>query len=95
MIAYLVGLGTDPDSFVKQMAVFALTASATMLAALGGSGALSWGDLAVSAAAVIPIQAGMPLGRVLRRRIRPGLFRALVLTVLAGGGLDLLHRALF
>ena len=36
MIAYLVGRGTDPDSFVKQMAIFAFTASATMLLALGG-----------------------------------------------------------
>ncbi len=94
MIAYLVGLGTEPDSFVKQMAIFAFTAAVTMLLALGGSGALSGFDLAVSAGAIVPIQLGMPLGRWLRRRIPPGVFRALVLIVLAVSGIDLLHRAL-
>jgi hypothetical protein len=94
MIAYLVGLGTEPDSFVKQMAIFAFTAAVTMLLALGGAGALSGFDLAVSAGAIVPIQLGMPLGRWLRRRIPPGVFRALVLIVLAVSGIDLLHRAL-
>jgi hypothetical protein len=94
MIAYLVGLGTEPDSFVKQMAIFAFTAAVTMLLALGGSGAFSGFDLAVSAGAIVPIQLGMPLGRWLRRRIPPGAFRALVLIVLAVSGIDLLRRAL-
>jgi uncharacterized membrane protein YfcA len=93
MIAYLVGRGTDPDSFVKQMAIFAFTASLTMLAALGGSGTMSGRDMAVSALAIIPIQAGMPLGRWLRRRTKPQWFRMAVLIVLALGGLDMLHRA--
>lgn len=94
MIAHLVGLGTAPDSCVKQMAIFASTAAVTMLLALGGSGRLSGIDLAVSAGAVIPIQLGMPLGRWLRRRIPPVVFRVLVLVVLAVSGIDLLHRAL-
>jgi len=94
MIAYLVGLGTEPDSFVKQMAIFAFTAAVTMLLTLGSSGTLSGLDLAVSAGAIIPIQIGMPIGRWLRRRIPPGVFRALVLIVLAASGIDLLHRAL-
>jgi hypothetical protein len=94
MIAYLVGLGTEPDSFVKQMAIFAFTAALTMLLTLGGSGILSGLDLAVSAGAIIPIQLGMPLGRWLRRRIPPVVFRVLVLVVLAVSGIDLLHRAL-
>jgi uncharacterized membrane protein YfcA len=95
MIAYLVGRGTDPDSFVKQMAIFAFTASLTMLLALGGSGSMSGMDVLVSAAAIIPIQAGMPLGRWLRRRTKPRWFRIFVLIVLALGGLDMLRRALF
>ena len=40
-----------------------------------------------------PIQLGMPLGRWLRRRINPALFRRGVLVVLALGGIDLLRRA--
>jgi uncharacterized protein len=95
MIAYLIGLGTDPDSFVKQMAIFAFTASLTMLLALGGSGAMSWSDVGISAAAILPIQAGMPIGRWLRHRTRPEWFRIAVLVVLALGGIDMLRRALF
>jgi uncharacterized membrane protein YfcA len=95
MIAYLVGRGTDPDSFVKQMAIFAFTASLTMLIALGGSGSMSGMDMIVSAMAIIPIQVGMPLGRLLRRRTKPQWFRVSVLVVLALGGIDMLRRALF
>lgn len=95
IIAYLIGIGTEPDSFVKQMAIFAFTASATMLVALGGSGTLSGTDLLASAAAIIPIQLGMPMGRWLRHRTKQDLFRALVLIILAAGGLDMLRRALF
>lgn len=94
MIAYLVGLGTDPDTFIKQMAIFALTASATMLLALGGSGVFAGTDFLISIAALAPVQLGMPIGRWLRRRTRPALFRALVLVVLAAGGIDLLRKAL-
>lgn len=94
MIAYLVGRGTDPDSFVKQMAIFAFTASLTMLLALGASGAMSGADMLVSVVATVPIQAGMPLGRWLRRRTKPQWFRIAVLLVLATGGLDMLRRAL-
>jgi len=95
MIAYLVGRGTDPNSFVKQMAIFAFTASLTMLLALGGSGSMTGRDMLVSALAIIPIQAGMPLGRWLRRRTKPNWFRIAVLVVLALGGLDMLRRGLF
>ncbi|HTW54748.1 MAG TPA: TSUP family transporter, partial [Stellaceae bacterium] len=95
MIAYLVGRRTDPDSFVKQMAIFAFTASLTMLLALNRSGSMSLEDIGISALAIIPILAGMPLGRWLRRRTRPAWFRAAVLIVLAAGGVDMLRRALF
>jgi uncharacterized membrane protein YfcA len=94
MIAYLVGRGTDPDSFVKQMAIFAFTASLTMFLALAGSRSMSGMDIVVSAIAVVPIQAGMPLGRWLRRRTKPQWFRIGVLIVLAAGGFDMLRRAL-
>lgn len=94
LIAYQIGLGVDPDTFVKHMAILALTATATLLLALGGSGALNGVDLLVSAAAIVPIQLGMPLGRRLRGRVPPTVFRAVVLCALAGAGLDMLRRAL-
>jgi uncharacterized membrane protein YfcA len=77
------------------MAIFAFTASLAMLLALGGSGSMTGMDVVVSAVAIIPIQAGMPLGRWLRRRTKPQWFRVGVLVVLALGGLDMLRRALF
>jgi uncharacterized membrane protein YfcA len=95
MIAYMVGLGVDPDTFVKRMAILALTAATTMLLVLGGSGAMSGSDFLLSAAALIPIQLGMPLGRALRSRIKPNWFRILVLVVLAASGLDMLRKALY
>ncbi len=95
MIAYMVGLGVDPNTFVKHMAILALTAATTMLLVLGGSGAMSGGDFLTSAAALIPIQLGMPVGRWLRNRIKPNWFRIMVLVVLAASGLDMLRRALF
>jgi uncharacterized membrane protein YfcA len=94
MVAYMVGRGTDPDTFVKHMAIVAFTASATLLLALGGSGSMSLTDLLIAVAAIIPIQLGMPVGRWLRRRIKPEVFRVGVLVLLALGGLDMLHRAL-
>jgi len=93
LVAYLVGSGAAPDTFVKRMAIVAFVGSATLLIALGRSGSLSGTDLLVSAAAILPIQLGMPAGRWLRRRIKPAVFRAGVLVALALGGLDLLHRA--
>jgi hypothetical protein len=95
LIAYQIGLGVDPHTFVKHMAILALTASATLLLALGGSGALRGPDLLVSAAALIPIQLGLPLGRWLRRRVPPAVFRAAVLCALAWAGVEMLRRGLF
>lgn len=94
MIAYLVGIGVDPDTFVKRMAIMALTASATMLLTLSGAGAMAPADLAISACALVPIVLGMPVGRWLRGRIRPAVFRYAVLLVLAASGVDLMRRAL-
>jgi uncharacterized protein len=93
LIAYLVGLGLHPDLFVKYISILFLAATGTLVLALGGMGSLSPADLAVSAAALIPIQLGVIIGRWLRRRCPAPVFRGLVLLVLALGGLDILRRA--
>ena len=95
LIAYLVGLGLHPDAFVKYIAILFLAATGTLILVLGGMGALSILDLAVSAAAMIPIQLGVFIGRWLRGRCPPAVFRGLVLLILALGGLDMLRRAAF
>jgi uncharacterized protein len=95
LIAYLVGLDLHPDLFVKQISILFLAATVTLLLALGTMGGLTMTDLLISTAALIPIQLGLMIGRWLRRLIRPAFFRAAVLCVLAGGGIDLLRRAFF
>ena len=74
LIAYLVGLDLAPDAFVKQISILFLAATGTLLLALGSMGSMSPIDLLVSAAALLPIQLGIMIGRAVRRRIRPELF---------------------
>jgi uncharacterized membrane protein YfcA len=93
LIAYLVGLHLAPDVFVKQISLLFLAATGTLLLALGSMGSFSGLDLLISTAAMLPIQLGLIIGRGLRRRLSPALFRVAVLCVVAYGGLDLLRRA--
>jgi uncharacterized membrane protein YfcA len=93
LVAYLVGLDLHPDAFVKQISILFLAATGTLLLALGSMGGLSTTDLLISAAAMIPIQLGLIIGRRLRRRIQPAIFRGAVLSVLAAGGIGLLRQA--
>lgn len=95
LVAYFVGVGLTPDVFVKTISVLFLAASATLLLTLGGTGTLGWTDLLISAAAIAPMLIGITIGRWLRGRCSPKLFRILVLCVLALGGLNMLRRALF
>jgi uncharacterized membrane protein YfcA len=95
LIAYLIGLGLRPNEFVKHISILFLAAGATLLAALGGAGAMSWADVAVSVGALVPIYIGMLIGRWLRRHCPPALFRVLVLAALVIGGLQLIRAALF
>ncbi|HEV7997397.1 MAG TPA: sulfite exporter TauE/SafE family protein [Stellaceae bacterium] len=95
LIAYEIGIGVDPATFIKHMAILTLAATLALVLSLGGSGALSGSDLVISVAAIIPIQLGMPFGRWLRGRVPPVIFRAIVLCTLAWAGLDMLARALF
>jgi uncharacterized membrane protein YfcA len=94
LIAYLIGLGLRPDAFVKHISILFLAAGAALLLALGGAGAMSWADIAVSTGALTPIYIGMLIGRWLRRQCPPALFRALVLVALAIGGLQMIRAAL-
>jgi uncharacterized membrane protein YfcA len=94
LIAYLGGMDLHPDTFVKYISILFVAANGTVLLALGGTGSLCSMDLLVSAAAMIPIQLGMVIGRWLRGRCSPAWFRGLVLCALALGGLDMLRGAI-
>jgi uncharacterized protein len=93
LTVYLVGLGLEPNRFVKYIATLFLAATVTLLVALRSAGSMSTMDLLFSAAAMIPIQLGMMLGTWLRGRTPPAIFRGAVLCVVALGGLDMLRRA--
>jgi uncharacterized membrane protein YfcA len=91
LIAYLIGLGLRPDAFVKHISIVFVAATGTLLLALGAT--LAWVDLAMSAAALIPVQIGVMIGGWLRGYFPSVLFRTLVLGVLAFGGLEMLSKA--
>jgi uncharacterized protein len=91
---YLVGLGLAPDEFIKYVAILFTAATLALMLALGGVGSLSGLDFLVSTAAMAPVWVGMVLGRWLRTRVSPAVFRDTVLTVLVLGGLALLRRGL-
>lgn len=74
---------------MKQISLLFLAATGMLLFALGSMGSLSALDLLISAAAMLPIQMGLIIGRARRRRIRPRTFRIVVLCVVAYGGVDL------
>jgi uncharacterized protein len=92
LTVYLVGLGLGPDGFVKYTAILFTASTLSLMLALGGSGSLSAFDLLVSCVAMAPIWIGMVLGRWLRRRVPPALFRDAVLCAVALGGLAMLRR---
>lgn len=94
LLAYLIGLGLRPNEFVKYISILLLAAGGTLLLALGGSGSMSWADVAVSAATLVPIYIGVLMGRWLRGHCPPAVFRTLVLCALAFGGVQMLQRAL-
>ena len=94
LIAYMIGLDLRPNEFVKHISILFLAAGVTLLAALGGAGAMSWADVAVSAGALVPIYVGMLIGRWLRRHCPPDLFRTLLLATLAIGGLQMIRAAI-
>ena len=89
---YLVGLGLGPDGFVKYTAVLFTVSTLSLMLGLGGAGSLSAVDFLVSCAAIAPIWIGMVLGRWLRGRVRPALFRDAVLGAVVLGGLAMLRR---
>jgi uncharacterized membrane protein YfcA len=94
LTAYTIALGLRSNEFAKHISILSLAAGATLLVALGGAGAMSWADVAVSAGALVPVYIGMLIGRWLRRHCPPGLFRALVLAALVIGGLQMIRAAL-
>lgn len=93
-ITYLVALRLDKDLFVSALAVFYMVASTPFFVSLAFLGILGPGEFAASAAAMIPIVAGIAAGTALRRRIAPAFFRRVVLGALLVIGIVMVAKAL-
>lgn len=77
---YLIASGATGKAFTKQIAIILVVSIVTLIAAFGGNGHhASASDLLISAAASIPVVAGILLVRPLRDRLPPTAFRIVVL----------------
>ncbi|WP_297354132.1 sulfite exporter TauE/SafE family protein [Paraburkholderia sp.] len=76
---YLIATGATGKAFTKQIAIILVVSIISLIAAFSGGAHASWLDLAISAAASIPVIAGMLIARPLRDKLQPATFRKLVL----------------
>lgn len=94
-VPYVHSLGLDRDRLVQALGVSFVTSSATLTAALGYSGNLHAGLAVPSLVALAAALVGMPLGRIVRGKVRPESFRLWFLVGLLLLGLSLaLHKLL-
>jgi uncharacterized protein len=94
LIVYLIGLKLPRDEFVKGMSLLYLIAATCLL--IGGLSQKTAGtfELAMSAVGVIPVYAGMLIGRAVRKRINPDIFRKLVLSFLLITGVNMIRQGI-
>jgi uncharacterized protein len=91
---YLVGLRLGREAFVKAVSILYLTASITILALATGGLYANPTLLLWAAIALVPMFAGMRVGRAIRLRINPEKFRLVVLAVVGLSGLNMLRSGL-
>jgi len=90
---YLIASGATGKAFTKQIAIILVVSIFTLILAFGGAAHTSWADLAISAAASIPVIIGMVLVRPLRDRLPPGAFRVLVLVFVLAAALQMIWKS--
>lgn len=74
-VPYIHALGLDRDRLVQALGLSFITSSVTLTAALGYSGNLHAGLAVPAAVALVAALIGMPLGRIVRGKVRPETFR--------------------
>ncbi len=93
-VPYVQALHLDRDELVQTLGLSFTTSSVALAAALGYGGMLR-ADLALpSGVALVAALAGMPLGRMVRGKVRPETFRQWFLAALLMLGLHLALRSL-
>jgi uncharacterized protein len=90
---YLIATGATGKMFTKQIAIILVVSIITLIAALSGGAHASWSDLAISAAASVPVIAGMLIVRPLRDRLPPAVFRKLVLLFVLAAAVQMIWKS--
>ena len=93
-VLYMQALGFSRDMLVQAMGVFFALSTATLMLSLGSNQLLDWGDVAVSAVALVPSFAGMAVGRWVRTLVNESLFQKMFLVSVLILGAYIAWRAL-
>jgi uncharacterized membrane protein YfcA len=92
---FLLAKDLRGQAFTKEASLYLVVSSGLLALLLTASQAFSWLDVAVSAAAMVPVVLGMTLGQQLRDRIAPETFKTLVLIAVIAAGAELVRNGLF
>ena len=90
---YLIASGATGRVFTKQIAIILVVSIITLIATFSGGRQASWVDLVISAAASIPVIAGILLVRPLRDKLPPHVFRTLVLVFVAFAAAQMIWKS--
>ncbi len=92
IVTYLMALRLPREVFVGTISAIYLCTSSILYLAMALVGRFQWVDLAVSALAMVPVFAGLALGKRLRQHLSEELFRRLLLAFLSLIALVLLFK---
>jgi uncharacterized protein len=91
---YMLGLKLDRDDFVTAVSLVFTIAAVFLLAGAASNGAAGPAVLAVSTLCMVPVYAGMLIGRKIRDRLHPALFYRIVLAAVFLGGANMVRQGL-
>ncbi|MGN6668874.1 MAG: sulfite exporter TauE/SafE family protein, partial [Trinickia sp.] len=91
---YLIASGARGKVFTKQMAIILVVSIVTLLLAFKSGAHASSTDLLISAAASIPVIAGIQIAKPLRDKLPPHAFRIAVLLFVLAAALQMIRKAL-
>ncbi len=94
-ITFLNAMKLDREQFVSTIAMFFVALGVVQIPLLGGYGYLTWENLALSCAALVPLVFFMPVGARLARHVSRQMFDRIILVLLSGLCLKLYATSLF
>lgn len=94
-VPYLQALGLGKDDLVQALGLSFTVSTVALGAGLAWHGGFQAGQLALSAAAIVPALAGMGIGQVVRGKVSPATFRRWFLVCLLLLGVEMMAKPLF